>query len=201
MTTIRYFAFGTMMTGNSIYTAEAVAKGCWHDVGVYVSLIGSFLVGMATFRCIDALMRAKVPHCCIGPATVLAPLVLVCFTLADLTYYLGDSISRDNFFQCGKTGLTNICSCGSQSWHLGILSSNMSLSPKPEVLCPSPSLSKRKSRHHPYCERDTASYYNPACKDNPNPTPNSFLKSRINPNPDNIPTPDPNPNTYSYPYP
>merc|ERR1712028_183058 len=56
LTLVRYYAFATMMTGNSIYTATAVARGCWHDLWHYLWLILSYCSGMMTFRAIDGAM-------------------------------------------------------------------------------------------------------------------------------------------------
>lgn len=100
---IRYFAFATMMTGNSIYLAQSVAGQCWYDCVVYILVIFTFFSGMVTYRALETLICIYLPHSRMGPATALGALVFVCFTVADVTYYTVDNINRfDVDFQCGK---------------------------------------------------------------------------------------------------
>eukprot|EP00947_MAST-08B_sp_MAST-8B-sp1_P003116 g3116.t1 len=107
LTMLRYFAFATVMTGNSIYLVEAIARGCWHDVMVYTLLIFAFALGVVTYRAISRAMatrwfRRRVKNWRIGPATVIAPIVLLMYLTADLAYYGGDN-AGDKHFHCGKT--------------------------------------------------------------------------------------------------
>ena len=108
LTMLRYFAFATVMTGNSIYLVEAVARRCWHDVTVYVLLIICFALGVVTYRAITRAMnktrwfRRRIKNWRVGPATIIAPLVLLMYLSADLAYYGGDN-RGDKHFHCGKT--------------------------------------------------------------------------------------------------
>ncbi|KAK3243974.1 hypothetical protein CYMTET_46400 [Cymbomonas tetramitiformis] len=98
---IRFFAFATMMTGNSIYLAQSVAGHCWYDSTVYITVIFLFFSGMGTYRAIEALMHKYLPHSRLGPATALGPLVVFCFIAADVTYYTIDK-QLDIDLHCGK---------------------------------------------------------------------------------------------------
>eukprot|EP00656_Telonema_subtile_P007782 TRINITY_DN13650_c0_g1_i2.p1 TRINITY_DN13650_c0_g1~~TRINITY_DN13650_c0_g1_i2.p1 ORF type:complete len:233 (+),score=43.59 TRINITY_DN13650_c0_g1_i2:198-896(+) len=98
---VRYYAFATMMTGNSIYASQSAARECWHDLYHYILLATSYNAGMFTFRMIDALMRHCCPDCSLGPATVLAPFMIVAGVATDLTFYAGDD-EGDPQFHCGK---------------------------------------------------------------------------------------------------
>ncbi|KAJ8607872.1 hypothetical protein CTAYLR_008900 [Chrysophaeum taylorii] len=65
---LQYTTFGTMLTGNSIYWAQALAERRFSDAGFYASVIGAFCVGQTTFRFVDA---RRGP----GAATAVSPVV------------------------------------------------------------------------------------------------------------------------------
>lgn len=46
----KYKFFATMMTGNSMWFASALVESRYRDVAFYVSVIGSYIMGVGTFR-------------------------------------------------------------------------------------------------------------------------------------------------------
>eukprot|EP00658_Telonema_sp_P-2_P043483 TRINITY_DN31422_c0_g2_i1.p1 TRINITY_DN31422_c0_g2~~TRINITY_DN31422_c0_g2_i1.p1 ORF type:complete len:329 (-),score=62.15 TRINITY_DN31422_c0_g2_i1:229-1215(-) len=98
-TMVRYFAFATFMTGNSMHTAEASVDGCWHNFWRVVWLIVAYSVGMMNLRLTDLLRKSY--EIKIGTATLLVPLIVISFAVADLVYY-GYDARDEPYMNCGQ---------------------------------------------------------------------------------------------------
>lgn len=102
---LKYKLFATMMTGNTMWMAVALSDRRFTDVGFYVSVIASYLVGLTLFRRVDLSMREKT-------LPIFATIVTALFIGSDVVYAF--SLSRWVPVMMLATGFGIINSIGSE---------------------------------------------------------------------------------------
>lgn len=89
----RYKCFVNMMTGNVIKFSTALAESRWEDAVFHSSLILSYVTGVGMFRALDIKIRhgSKDKESPGQLLTMVAPLILVLFMLADVvSHYISN---------------------------------------------------------------------------------------------------------------
>lgn len=76
---LKYKTFATMMTGNTMWMARAAVERNFTDVLYYMSMIGSYILGLAAFRKADLELRDKSLRLC-------SVLVLALFAGSDIIH-------------------------------------------------------------------------------------------------------------------
>ena len=67
---LRYGAFGTMMTGNTMFLAQSVVLARWTLVGFYAAVIGAFCAGQAFYRAVDRVVAKGTSGTSVAPAVL-----------------------------------------------------------------------------------------------------------------------------------
>jgi hypothetical protein len=75
---LKYRFFSTMMTGNSMWMAAALVESRYRDVAFYITVIFSYIFGVATFRRVELEWKEDALN------TVLAPIVMGFLVGSDL---------------------------------------------------------------------------------------------------------------------
>lgn len=68
---VRYNTFATMMTGNTIRMAQAFGEQRFRDVGYYISVIASYLLGLVVFRKTNLSLKERSMSACALVVTTL----------------------------------------------------------------------------------------------------------------------------------
>lgn len=84
--TCRYGAFGTMMTGNSIFLAKSVVNGHLVDLLFYSATILSYCIGVGMNRHLDLLLRERT-----AARWIAVPVTICCLAVDLFRFFLGPS--------------------------------------------------------------------------------------------------------------
>ncbi len=90
---MRFDAFGTMMTGNSLQMALLFAQGKWQGFLYYLSLVVAYVVGVLLYRVLDIAMGER------STPTRIAPVVFAMFLLTDAISWVAD-YAQSSYFWC-----------------------------------------------------------------------------------------------------
>ena len=93
---MRFDAFGTMMTGNSLQMALLFAQGKWQGFLYYVSLVVAYVYGVLLYRVLDIAMGER------STPTRVAPVVFALFLLTDVISWAVD-YAESSYFWCTET--------------------------------------------------------------------------------------------------